>query len=459
MKYIGIDLGSSYIKAVLIDIGNNTVVGISNMKAPSNEKGLDTYKYEIQASEIVNIVKNLIDKYTKSYDDIEGIILSTQMHGFIYSTPNKEDMYISWQDMRSLTNKKGADENYISFLSKKITQESMLQQGVYIKPSLGICNLYAMLEEEQDTPRDGTFYTLGSYVINALTGQNVAHIQNAAPSGIANIVRVEKANNLLAALNLNDITYPRITNKDYEACGIYKSNGLDLKVFPDYGDMQISILGCDIGPGDVVINTATAAQVIRYSDIFLPSNDYEIRPFFDGSYLYTISNMPAGRNLDVLVNFFKEIVYELTGNKVDSQQIWKYFHKGTEYSNDELVVDINFYKNPYSLNGGSIRNITHNNLRMSIIFNAAIKNMAETYWRFIKKLGAEPSEIDQIICAGGVNWRTPELCDAIGKVSNKPWRLSSMENESIAGLFRLALVCSGRFKNMHECMEMPISIK
>ena len=85
----------------------------------------------------------------------------------------------------------------------------------------------------------------------------------------------------------------------------YKSNGYSLKIHPDYGDMQISITGSGIRAGDVVVNIATGAQVIRYDTEFKP-REYEIRPYLEGSYLYTISNMPSGRNLDVLIRFIKE---------------------------------------------------------------------------------------------------------------------------------------------------------
>lgn len=67
--------------------------------------------------------------------------------------------------------------------------------------------------------------------------------------------------------------------------------------------------------------------------------------------------------------------------------------------------------------------------------------MAQTYWHYIQKLGMRSCDIKQIICAGGVNWKTPELCEAIGRVSGKPWRLSPIPDEAIEGILRLALEC------------------
>ena len=44
-------------------------------------------------------------------------------------------------------------------LAADISRQDMENHGVYIKPSLGLCNLYTLLEEE-DLLRDGELFTL-----------------------------------------------------------------------------------------------------------------------------------------------------------------------------------------------------------------------------------------------------------------------------------------------------------
>lgn len=135
----------------------------------------------------MEIVKQLVDHYTKEYSDIEGLIISTQMHGFVYAIPEKEDMYISWQDMRCMNRMSGAKKTYLQWMEEQITPQEMENHGVYLKPSLGICNLYTLLEENKELRRDGELHTLGSYVIYSLTGNNICHISNAAPLGLADV--------------------------------------------------------------------------------------------------------------------------------------------------------------------------------------------------------------------------------------------------------------------------------
>lgn len=122
-------------------------------------------------------------------------------------------------------------------------------------------------------------------------------------------------------------------------------------------DMQISITGSGIRAGDVVVNIATGAQVIRYDTEFKPG-EYEIRPYLEGSYLYTISNMPSGRNLDVLIRFIKEMINTITDGNISAQDVWKSVHKAKLIPDEDLRVETSFYRNPFFPDGGAITGIT-----------------------------------------------------------------------------------------------------
>lgn len=456
MKYIGIDLGSSFIKAVLLDLEHHRTVNHKKYRAPRKAEHQNPYVFEIPAQELVQIVRTLIDEYTSKYSDVEGIIISTQMHGFVYSVPDREDQYISWQDMRCMDFAKGKTVSYLKLLEEILPPSVMEPNGVNIKPSLAICNLYALLCEE-DVPQNGTLYTLGSYVVHALTGNNICHISNAAPMGIADAEHKCWNMDILRRLGLETIRLPHMALSDFEVCGEYESNGSRLKVHPDYGDMQVSILGSSVGSGDVVVNIATGAQVLGYSTRFKPGN-YEIRPYFEDSYLYTISNMPAGRNLDVLVNFFCEAAQQLTGVPVDVQAVWEQVHHASLERDNELTVQTSFYKNPYFPDGGAIRGITQNNLHLGTLFQAAFADMADTYWRFIQVLEKELGDTKRIICAGGVSWKTPELRQMIEQVTGKPCQLSPMADEALSGMFHLSLICSGKCKNLEESSRYSLDL-
>lgn len=316
MKYLGIDIGSSFIKAVLLDLDQYRMISTRKSRSSQKEKNCDPNIFEIPAEEMVDTVRTLINGYTSEYKDIQGVLISTQMHGFVYSVPGRKDMYVSWQDMRCMNPMEGYEGSYLEFLQEQISPEDMQENGVYLKPSLGICNLYAMLQADKSLPGDGKLYTLGSYLIHALTGNNICHVMNAAPMGIVNVKQHSLDYRIMTLMGMERVQLPVLAEDDYQICGTYRSNGCELKIHPDYGDMQVAILGSGVQSGDAVANVATGAQVIRHAEDF-HCGSYEIRPYFEKGYLYTISNMPAGRNLDVLVKFISECAGLVTGKEPD----------------------------------------------------------------------------------------------------------------------------------------------
>ena len=449
MKYIGIDIGSSFVKAVLLDLDERRMVSSVKSPAPQKIRYEDPLLFEVPAGEYVKTVKGLVDGFTGQYSDTEGLIISTQMHGFVYHAEGFEDRYVSWQDERCMEKMPGQNLSWLEWMQSWISPEEMEEHGVYLKPSLGVCNLCVMLEQNPDMPRNGEFFTIGSYVIHALTGNNICHISNAAPAGLADVRHHRWSRKMTTRMNLGDMTLPRLVESDYEVCGTFESNGCMLKVHPDYGDMQVSALGSDIGVGDALVNIATGAQVIRCADRF-ETGKYEIRPFFGDRYLYTISNMPAGRNLNVLVDFIAECAGALTGSEPDPQLVWRYVHAHQGQPDERLDVRTSFYINPYFPDGGVISGITHTNLHMETLFPAAFRDMAETYWRFIGDFGENRDWVKRIVMSGGVSWKTPEIRENLEKVSGRMCVLSPIEDEALAGMFRLAMVCSGKAVSLSD---------
>ena len=67
MKYIGVDLGSSFIKAVLMDLDQGKIVDQDKMATPEKEPYKNPNYFEIPAKKIVEIVKQLPHKCTDLY--------------------------------------------------------------------------------------------------------------------------------------------------------------------------------------------------------------------------------------------------------------------------------------------------------------------------------------------------------------------------------------------------------
>lgn len=458
LKYIAIDIGSSFMKSALFDLELQSIIDQKKVPTPNKRKSASHHYFEIPAESIYLLFKNMIEAYTEKYNDIHGVVFSTQMHGFIYQSDMTEDTYISWQDSRCLTAMKSSKKTYIEYLQENFSKEEMRNTGVYIKPSLGMCNLFTLLEEISDEEKQGELYTLGSYLIAKLTGKNVCHITNAAPLGLVNVKDTKWHNEIIDKGGFSKITFPVIAKYDTEICGTYCSNGQQLKIYPDFGDQQTAILGSMAGENDVVLNIATAGQISRTTEAFLPGS-YETRPFFDGKYLNTLSNMPSGRNLDVLISFLQDTIEGFTGILLNKEQIWQQINENFQFNNNPLLVNVGFYPTPENLDGGSIEKISPNNFNVQSLFSAAFANIADTYQRGLQHLGQDEKKIEQLVCAGGVSWKLPNLLKTISRVTGYPYRLSIFPDEVLSGLFRIALICEEICEGIEDKKELILKME
>ncbi len=436
--FIAVDIGSSFVKAALFDLDNDRILEQIKLKSPAKEKLDDPNKYEVKANLYLDLVKQILDEFTTKYQSIKGLLLSTQQHGFIYDY-GEECKYISWQDQRCI---EIAEDNisYLDKLKKIIPKEYMVLCGVDFKPSLGLSNLYTLLSADPNIKRDGELYTLGSYIYKHLIGKNTAHPQNLTQLGIYKVQEKEYHKELLEALDLKYIKLPDIAYEDTDVIGEYSINGQIIKVYPDFGDVQISALGAGLPYDGALINIATAAQVLVPTKDFV-TGVFETRPYFDNTYIKVISNMPAGRNVDVFVNSIVQMMLDIYGIKIEPGFVFEQIHRllGKSYQSS-LTIDPRVYATGDHVDGGSISGITNNNFTIENLFRSLFKSMAHRYIETIGSL-CDLDKLSKIVCAGGVSWRLPELIDEIKAFAKCPCVLSSMEDEALNGMLLVAKKC------------------
>lgn len=454
MKILGIDIGSSFLKAAVIDLEQALIVEEQKAKAPQKIEYEDANLFEVPAKRYLEYVLDVTDAMAAKYEDLGGVILSTQMHGFIYATPGREDIYISWQDMRCLH--KTADGTYLDTLAKILPRERMENSGVYLKPALGFANLYTLLDEHPEIPRDGTLYTLGSYLIRHMTGNNCCHATNAGPLGLLNVRDHCWNADILKALDFEAITLPKLAEGDYDCCGYYQTADRSIAVFPDYGDQQVAVVGCLPRKGEGLINIATASQVGMLSDEYAPGR-FETRPYFEGTYLRTVSNMPAGRGLDVLINFLRGAVRLLTGTELGIGDVWKKIDEGFRQDPNGLAVDMTFYATTEKPDGGAITGIHQNNFNVYTLISAAFSDMAATYKKNLLTLSGGEA-LPSVVCSGGVSWKQPALRAVIADTIGCPCRLSALEDEVLSGMYRLGLCCMKKSASIYDEAERMLQL-
>lgn len=451
MKYLAIDIGSSYVKAGLLDLDNG-IIADQRKVAQAPRMDDSGRRHEVDAEQMFGIVEGLLQDYLSQYGRaIRGILMSTQMHGFVLADRQARPVtpYVSWQDERSLETMPGTEVTWLDHMTGFISREDMADTGVYLKPPLALCNLHVLLQTAPDVAEGTCFCTIGSYIIFRLTGVNACHITNAGPTGFADVRSGSWSEMLIRLAGAERLTFPKLIS-GFEACGTYRSGGHEIPVYPDIGDQQAGALGSLAIPvTDAIVNIGTGAQLGLIRSDFVPG-PYEIRPFFDGNYLYTITRLPGGRNLDVLIRFFADIVQRVTRQPVSDQTIWEAVQASLATVDSRgLTADCSFFKSEYS-DHGRIDGIYFDNLTLGTVMSAAFEDIARTYRAALDRLGGSAAaagiadgscagRVDRLVFSGGVANRLPLLRQAIMRQLGISRSIDPIDNEVFVGLYRLAL--------------------
>lgn len=440
---ITLDIGSTFLKAAVFDVAEGRLLHTEKRATPSKRPNADPAIYENDAEALLDEVRDIVRSCGKVCPEAGGLLMSTQQHGCVLCHPDAAgDTYISWQDSRCLDVDAETGKSYLEELEELLPPAVMENTGVPVKPALALCNLYTLFRRGTLPRKEGVrVYTLGAYLIEKLTGNNICHITNAAPMGFANILEGTWRHDILRKAELDFIQLPAITC-ELTCCGAYREDGMELKVYPDVGDVQTSVYGTGAKSGDMVVNIATSGQLVYITDRYVTGN-YEVRPYYDGSYCNVISRMPGGRNFDVLIDFLREIGAEIFGKEASREEVWaRICASDTDFHQDGGVrADCAFYELPDRLAGGSIGEISHANLTVSNVINATARDFGRQYRRFAEQLCDYEHFAGALYLSGGAILKNEILRQAVTEAMAAPRTVSASNDEVYGGLFKLAKKC------------------
>ncbi|MGI5899531.1 MAG: sedoheptulokinase [Christensenellales bacterium] len=308
MEWIGLDLGSTYIKCVLIAPNGSQS---AQMEAPPNTSAISS-RYEVDAAAYCAVAEKLLNEHVPA--NCAGILISTQMHGYVLSDETFKAIspYVSWQDDAAIPHMESFRSRYGENACKK--------SGVSLKHNLAMCSLLARLEEGETIPDGSLFHTLGGYFIAGLTGRHACHMTNAAPTGLADVREGQWNRDLLRETKLDVLTFPEIFN---QIIPVGRWRGIP--VYPDLGDQQVCAYGAELTAYESLhISIGTAGLIGALSGSWR-EGPWENRPWLtDGLYLRSVSALPGGRDYAALHGFLERLISAASGRKIDPGLIWEW---------------------------------------------------------------------------------------------------------------------------------------
>jgi len=458
--FIGIDIGASFIKGAVIDLEKLRVKNVTKYPAPtptsplslSNNKA--NLRFEIHCDLYEKIVLKIIKELLLGEKKIEGIVFSTQMHGMVLvdTQCNQLTPFIGWQDER-LLEKAQKNQTWLDLLNKKVKKVDLSKTGITFRSGLMGSTLFWLHENRiLKKHKDGKALFLGDYIAAKLTGGvMVAHSTNACGSALFDVKKNTWDEKIINALGIDKSFLPEVVPTGTKV-GEFLHNKKYIPVFVSVGDMQTAILGSFVGlkkDREICVNIGTGSQVSVIAENFRLGN-YDIRSYFDGMYLNTVTFIPAGRALNVIIHFIEDIghiFFHSKGGDVWEKLIVLLANKKTRSG---LTANLSFFKNSVSQDvGGSFSQITERNFTIQNIFLSALETMCENYWIAYNRLG-KLKITDNIICTGGLVRKLNHLRILLQEKFKRKIALAPYEEETLVGLLILSLFIRGKFATLKD---------
>lgn len=439
MRYLGLDIGTSFIKGGVLDTEQRSIDRVRRAPFPRPVVGLPPSHVEFDISTVLAATRQVLDELVTSEPDCQGIFLTGQMGGIALDGGDSSAgaQYLSWRDQRAV--EAGRRPSALDELRQRLSPERQRELGNEIRPGSSLSLLFWLAREAQ-LPPNVLAVSLPALVAARLCGTTPIEHPTLA-IGALDVARGVWHAQACRELDIRDIRWPQLVDR-WEPIGTCRLGGRDVPCWPAVGDQQCALLGAGLEPGELSLNISTGSQIslLIEPDQWQPppppateSGRFQTRPYFHGRLLNTITHLPAGRALDALV----ELVTELPrawGLACDSA--WEYIIERAALSEDAgLEVNLAFFAGPLG-DQGSLTGMRLENLTIGHLFRAAFHAMASNYRQVAQRLAPQASW-QRIVFSGGLA-RIQLLRRMILDELPFPHRLCWHEEDTLMGLLALS---------------------
>jgi len=439
-RLVALDLGSSFIKGAVLDLGAFAIRHVERVPFPDPIQGLAPGIREFDPLQIVSATRALLERLLQHAPDTEGIVMCGQLHGMVLADErgNAVSNAINWQDQRALQPFPGGGGTYFDEINRRLGTEDRRRLGNEARPGVPLCHLFWLAQHEQLPHERAVVAAIPDFVVASLCGSMPrTDVTHAYGHGALDVETLDWHRAAIEKLGLAQVRWPGIVPQG-TVVGEVPVGSRRLPIFAPVGDYQCSQVGAFLDDGELSVNISTGSAVIQLAR-GCEFGDFQTRPYFDGRFLRTITHIPGGRALNALVRLLGELA-EAQGHRL--RDPWEYILAQAERAGvSDLVVDPAFY---FSAMGdrGSLTNVREDNLTVGHLFRAAFTGMADNYAHCALRI-APQHDWTRVVFSGGVALRTALLrqlvCDRLGQAH----RLAASEEDTLLGLLVLALRFTG----------------
>ncbi|MCA9264248.1 MAG: hypothetical protein KDA60_10390, partial [Planctomycetales bacterium] len=368
MRYLGIDLGSSFLKGAVLNVDSCDLEHVERIPFPDPVPLLPASFREFDPMQIVASVQRLLERLLRHAPDAAGILCCSQLHGMVLTDDQgrPRSNYIGWQDQRALLPQPNYGGRYFDHLQELLDNDERMSLGNEPRPGVPLAFLYWLRENGQLPDSTVTPASLPYFVIaNLMQTPAVVDVTHAHGYGLLEVESLNWHLPVIDRLQLSTIRWPTIVPQG-AVVGHWPMGSRSIPIFAPVGDFHCSQVGALLDEGELSINVSTGSAVIQVATSYT-WGDFQTRPWFDGRYLKAITHIPAGRALNALVRLFSELA---TTQGVVLKDPWEYILEQSErVEENALCVDPAFY---FSALGeeGAITHVREENMTVGHLFHA-----------------------------------------------------------------------------------------
>lgn len=470
---LGIEFGSTRIKAVLIDAENKPIAQGSHEWENQLVDGLWTYNvdriwYGLQDC-YADLRKNVIAQYDCEIEQLAAIGISAMMHGYMAFGGNDEKLLVPFRTWRNTNTGAAAAE-----LSKLFNYNIPLRWS--------ISHLYQCILDGEAHVKDITYLTtLAGYIHWRLTGEKVLGVGDA--SGMIPVDPQTKSYNTEMVRKFNELIAPKgYPWKLEDILPKSLSAGQDAGRLTPHGAERLDISGhlkpgCPLCPpegdagtgmtatnavrqrtGNVSAGTSSFSMIVLEKDLSKPNEMIDMVTTPDGSIVAMVHCNNCTSDINAWVKLFKEY-QELLGIPVDMNEIYGKLYNNALKGDPDCggVLAYNY------ISGEPVTGLTEG--RPMVVrspndkFNLANFIRTNLYATVaVLKIGndvlfnEEKVKVDRITGHGGL-FKTPGVGQRIlAAALNSP--ISVMETAGEGGAWGIALL-AGYLVNNHRNLSLP----
>ena len=333
MQVAGIDIGTTTISAVVLDLDKHIVLDTRTMPNGSFIQTDDPQERIQDADRLVEKAINILDEFLASYPGIRALGLTGQMHGILYV--DKDGRAVSplftWQDQRgNLPDEEGKT------LSERILEET----GIQASSGFGlVTHLYQTRKGAVPKGAVG-LCTIPDYLGMVLTGRKkpLLHVSMAASLGFYDSLNKNYLTQSYEQLGGDASFFPEVTGA-FGTLGTYK--GLPITVA--IGDNQASFLG-SVGfkEDTILLNVGTGGQISVLSKDFFEGKGIEARPLTEDLFILVGASLCGGRAYALLERFFRSYLATAGFEAKPQFEVLNALAAGYQKPEDALKADTRF---------------------------------------------------------------------------------------------------------------------